>query len=41
MTKIQVNDLTLDEQAEIESNMPMMLEGIAEGNPAALAWLAH
>lgn len=41
MTKTQVNDLTPKEQAEIESKMPMMLTGITEGNPAAIAWLAH
>lgn len=41
MTKNQVNDLTPEEQAEIESKMPMMLTGITEGNPVAIAWLAH
>lgn len=41
MTEKKTTQLTAEEQAEIESNMPMMLAGITEGKPAALAWLAH
>ena len=41
MTKIQVNDLTPEEQAELTENMPQLLEAIANGSPVAPAWLAN
>lgn len=41
MTKIQVNDLTPEEQAELAENMPMLLEALEKGSPVAPAWLAN
>lgn len=41
MTQEKNMDLTPEEQAEFAENMPQLLEGLSQGKPAAIAWLAH
>lgn len=40
MTQEKNIDLTPEEQAELTENMPVLLEAIAKGSPAAPGWLA-
>lgn len=41
MTQSSNIELTPEEQAEFAENMPQLLEGLSQGKPAAIAWLAH
>lgn len=41
MTQEKNMDLTPEEQAEFAENLPQLLEGLSQGKPAAIAWLAH
>lgn len=41
MTQTRNTDLTPEEQAEIAENVPVLLEAIAKGSPAAPGWLAN
>lgn len=41
MTQNKNMDLTSEEQAELAEKMPMLLDAIAKGSPAAAPWLAH
>lgn len=40
MSKESIQSLTPDEQAQLAESMPMLLQGLETGNPAARAWLA-